>query len=215
MFASMFRIFVVLLVFSCSGIYANVAIDKSDRDFTLEKSVDLGGYKNIKFGMDTNTVHSLVTGARNTTAREIYAEIIDTMHLTEHSEALKYYDPQYKLVYIFFFEYSQLYRIDIATYSGGYLHKLDIENPVPLTSVKNIISSIDIEYGKLAKHEREYKKYNGKDFFRDTYFWNSDVSSVSLIVNPTIATLDKEFKHYIYRLTYYNDSLVRKLRSNK
>ncbi len=172
------------------------------------------GYKNLKFGMDTNTVHLLVSKAANTTSTQISAELIDTMILTKYSEALKYYDAQYKLVYIFFFEYSELYRIDIATYSGGYLDSLEIENPVSISTIQNIISSINMEYGKRAKHEREYRVYNGKDFVRDTYLWSSDISSISFIVNPSISTLDKEYKHYMYRLTYYSDSLVRRLRSN-
>ncbi len=214
MFASVFKIFLMLLALSFN-VYAFVDIPPKEAVSMFGGFGDFDGYKNIKFGMDTNTVHSLITTTANTTEYEIYAELIDTMFLTESSEALKYYDPQYKLVYIFFFELSQLYRIDIATYAGGYLNNLDVENPVSLASIKNIVEAINIGYGRFDKYTREYKDYNGSDFVRDIYLWNSSLSSISLVVSPTIDTFDKDYKYYMYRLTYYNDRLISKLRSNK
>lgn len=215
MFAHIMKIFVITFALS-SSVYAYMD-DIAPRDVKqmFGGFGNFEGYKNIKFGMDTNTVHSLISSAANTTSTEIYAELIDTLILTDNSEALKYYDPQYKLVYIFFFEYSELYRIDIATYSGGYLHKLEIENPVSMAEVENVITYINAVYGRFIKYNREHKHHNGLHFIRDTYFWTSNMSSISLVVNPSISTLDKEYKHYMYRLTYYNDSLVRKLRSKK
>lgn len=207
------KIFVIILALSVNAFGADSFGGKDTRSM-IGGFANFDGYKNIKFGMDTNTVHSLITKAANTTKHEICAEFLDTLVLTENSEALKYYDVQYKLVYIFFFECSELYRIDIATYSGAYLYKLDIENPVSMSSIENIITSLNVEYGRFGHHSQERKGYNGKDFVRDTYMWKSSISSISLVVNPTISTFDKEYKNYIYRLTYYNDSLAQKLRSS-
>lgn len=215
MFAATIKIFVILLALSCN-VYSYIDdIPPKGAKQMFGGFANFEGYKNIKFGMDTNTVHSLISSAANTTSTEISAELIDTLILTENSEALKYYDAQYKLVYIFFFEQSQLYRIDIASYSGGYLDNLEIENPVSMSTIENIITSINVEYGRFTKHEIQEKGYKGFPFTRNTYWWLSNLGSISLLVNQSISTVDKEYKHYMYRLTYYSDRLVRELRSNK
>ena len=173
--------------------------------------LSLKGYKNIKFGVDTNTVHNLITKSASTIGNEIYAEFIGALKLRENNDALKYYDPQFKIVYIFFFEKNQLYRVDITTHSGDRYDDLSIEYPVAASHIKNIIETVNVEYGAITKHNREYLSYLGKDFDIDTYLWLSPLTSVSLVVKPTMATFDKTLKYYTYRLTYYNDILLKSI----
>ncbi len=193
----------IFIIISANNLYANAVIKSG--------YFKLDGYKNIKFGMDTNTVHNLVSKAAATSGNEIYAEFIETLKLRETNEALKYYDVQFKLIYIFFFENNQLYRIDIATHSGQSYDNADIENPVSASYIDSLVDSIKVSFGAITKHDREYFDYKNKDFAIDTYLWLSPLTSVSLVVKPTTKSYDKILKYYTYRLTYYNDMLLKQI----
>lgn len=173
--------------------------------------LSLRGYKNIAFGMDTNTVHNLVTKSVNTTKHKVSAEFIEAFSLREGNDALKYYDQQFKIIYIFFFEKNQLYRVDIASHSGASYEDLSIEHAVTPSYIVNLIDTVNVEYGAVTMYDREYRSYLGKDFDIDTYLWQSPLTSVSLIVKPTIGSFDKIVKYYTYRLTYYNDMLLKSI----
>lgn len=173
---------------------------------------DVVGYKNVKFGMNKETVNERLSKSLNTTKHEIHAVFMESIVIREDTECIKYYDEQSKLVYLFFFYKDSLYRIDVATHTGVRYDELDVNNYVALSRIDDLVRTLTAKHGRYSKVDREHYSYKGSDFDITTYWWTSEMSSVSLVVRPVIDMLKKEYKFYTYRLTYYDDIALYKMK---
>lgn len=190
----------VILLISINSLFAQ-----------LPELFDLNGYKDLKFGMSIDDADNKITNYN----LNIYADFFESFELKNNTILKIYKNDTEKLAYYLYFYNNQLYRIEISNHIGDIYNNPRFYNPALMADIDNIKEYLTFQYGKINKTDVKYYSFHKKPFEEYTFWWASDLASVSLYIKPDLDTLDKVVKHYSYRISFYDEIKLKEIYSSK
>lgn len=188
---------IILFIFFTAAIYAQVP--------SISPLADLEGYKTLRFGMTALEAENKITNYNT----DIHAYFLEELAIKTNTIARIYQNTNTHIAYYLFFYNDYLYRIDISSYIGVSYEKLQFTYPVEASVIEEIKNKLTAKYGNMTKADVKYYYYKRIPFEEYIYWWTSDIASISLNVKPDLDTLTKTVKLYSYRISFYDDIVMK------
>ena len=169
---------------------------------------DLNGYKSLKFGMSEEEANDKITNYNLT----LYADFFETVELNENTLLNIYKNDKEETAYYLYFYDNYLYRIEICNHIGYSYNNPRFSYPAEGSKIDDIKEKLVGEFGEVSKTDIKYYTFYDKPFEEYIFWWTSDLVSVSLYIKPDLETLDKTIKKYSYRISFYDEIKMKKIR---
>lgn len=169
---------------------------------------DLNGYKSLKFGMSEEEANDKITNYNLT----LYADFFETVELNENTLLNIYKNDKEETAYYLYFYDNYLYRIEICNHIGYSYDNPRFSYPAEGSKIDDIKEKLVGEFGEVSKTDIKYYTFYDKPFEEYILWWTSDLVSVSLYIKPDLETLDKTIKKYSYRISFYDEIKMKKIR---
>ena len=169
---------------------------------------DLNGYKSLKFGMSEEEANDKITNYNLT----LYADFFETVELNENTLLNIYKNDKEETAYYLYFYDNYLYRIEICNHIGYSYDNPRFSYPAEGSKIDDIKEKLLGEFGEVSKTDIKYYTFYDKPFEEYILWWTSDLVSVSLYIKPDLETLDKTIKKYSYRISFYDEIKMKKIR---
>ena len=169
---------------------------------------DLNGYKILKFGMGEEEANDKITNYNLT----LYADFFETVELNENTLLNIYKNDKEETAYYLYFYDNYLYRIEICNHIGYSYNNPRFSYPAEGSKIDDIKEKLVGEFGEVSKTDIKYYTFYDKPFEEYILWWTSDLVSVSLYIKPDLETLDKTIKKYSYRISFYDEIKMKKIR---
>ena len=170
---------------------------------------DLNGYKNLKFGMGEEEANDKITNYNLI----MYADFFETIELNENTWLNIYKNDKEETAYYLYFYDNYLYRIEICNHIGYSYNNPRFSYPSEKSKIDDIKEKLIVEFGEVSKTDIKYYTFYDKPFEEYILWWESDLVSVSLYIKPDLDTLDKTIKKYSYRISFYDEIKMKKIRN--
>ena len=169
---------------------------------------DLNGYKSLKFGMSEEESNDKITNYNLI----LYADFFETVELNENTLLNIYKNDKEETAYYLYFYDNYLYRIEICNHIGYSYDNPRFSYPAEGSKIDDIKEKLVGEFGEVSKTDIKYYTFYDKPFEEYILWWTSDLVSVSLYIKPDLETLDKTIKKYSYRISFYDEIKMKKIR---
>ena len=169
---------------------------------------DLNGYKSLKFGMSEEEANDKITNYNLT----LYANFFETVELNDNTLLNIYKNDKEETAYYLYFYDNYLYRIEICNHIGYSYDNPRFSYPAEGSKIDDIKEKLVGEFGEVSKTDIKYYTFYDKPFEEYIFWWTSDLVSVSLYIKPDLETLDKTIKKYSYRISFYDEIKMKKIR---
>ena len=169
---------------------------------------DLNGYKSLKFGMSEEEANDKITNYNLT----LYADFFETVELNDNTLLNIYKNDKEETAYYLYFYDNYLYRIEICNHIGYSYNNPRFSYPAEGSKIDDIKEKLVGEFGEVSKTDIKYYTFYDKPFEEYILWWTSDLVSVSLYIKPDLETLDKTIKKYSYRISFYDEIKMKKIR---
>ena len=169
---------------------------------------DLNGYKSLKFGMSEEEANDKITNYNLT----LYANFFETVELNDNTLLNIYKNDKEETAYYLYFYDNYLYRIEICNHIGYSYNNPRFSYPAEGSKIDDIKEKLVGEFGEVSKTDIKYYTFYDKPFEEYILWWTSDLVSVSLYIKPDLETLDKTIKKYSYRISFYDEIKMKKIR---
>ena len=169
---------------------------------------DLNGYKSLKFGMSEEEANDKITNYNLI----LYADFFETIELSENTLLNIYKNDKEETAYYLYFYDNYLYRIEICNHIGYSYNNPRFSYPAEGSKIDDIKEKLVGEFGEVSKTDIKYYTFYDKPFEEYILWWTSDLVSVSLYIKPDLETLDKTIKKYSYRISFYDEIKMKKIR---
>lgn len=169
---------------------------------------DLNGYKSLKFGMSEEEANDKITNYNLT----LYANFFETVELNDNTLLNIYKNDKEETAYYLYFYDNYLYRIEICNHIGYSYNNPRFSYPAEGSKIDDIKEKLVGEFGEVSKTDIKYYTFYDKPFEEYIFWWTSDLVSVSLYIKPDLETLDKTIKKYSYRISFYDEIKMKKIR---
>lgn len=169
---------------------------------------DLNGYKSLKFGMSEEEANDKITNYNLI----LYADFFETIELSENTLLNIYKNDKEETAYYLYFYDNYLYRIEICNHIGYSYNNPRFSYPAEGSKIDDIKEKLVGEFGEVSKTDIKYYTFYDKPFEEYILWWTSDLVSVSLYIKPDLETLDKTIKKYYYRISFYDEIKMKKIR---
>ena len=169
---------------------------------------DLNGYKSLKFGMSEEEANDKITNYNLI----LYADFFETIELSENTLLNIYKNDKEETAYYLYFYDNYLYRIEICNHIGYSYDNPRFSYPAEGSKIDDIKEKLVGEFGEVSKTDIKYYTFYDKPFEEYILWWTSDLVSVSLYIKPDLETLDKTIKKYSYRISFYDEIKMKKIR---
>lgn len=169
---------------------------------------DLNGYKSLKFGMSEEEANDKITNYNLT----LYANFFETVELNDNTLLNIYKNDKEETAYYLYFYDNYLYRIEICNHIGYSYDNPRFSYPAEGSKIDDIKEKLVGEFGEVSKTDIKYYTFYDKPFEEYILWWTSDLVSVSLYIKPDLETLDKTIKKYSYRISFYDEIKMKKIR---
>lgn len=169
---------------------------------------DLNGYKNLKFGMEVEEAESKITNYNLI----LYADFFDSIELKGKTLLNIYKNDKDETAYYLYFYDNYLYRIEICNHIGYSYNNPRFSFPAEKSKIDDIKEKLIGEFGEVSKTDIKYYTFYDKPFEEYILWWSSDLVSISLYIKPDLDTLDKTIKKYSYRISFYDEIEMKKIR---
>ena len=169
---------------------------------------DLNGYKSLKFGMSEEEANDKITNYNLI----LYADFFETVELNENTLLNIYKNDKEETAYYLYFYDNYLYRIEICNHIGYSYNNPRFSYPAEGSKIDDIKEKLVGEFGEVSKTDIKYYTFYDKPFEEYILWWTSDLVSVSLYIKPDLETLDKTIKKYSYRISFYDEIKMKKIR---
>lgn len=176
----------------------------------LPEFFNLNGYKSLKFGISVEEADNKITNYNLT----VYADYFETVELNDNTLLNIYKNDNEEIAYYLYFYDNYLYRIEICNHIGYSYNNPKFYYPVEGAKIDDIKEKLIGEYGEVSKTDIKYYTFYDKPFEEYVLWWSSDLVSISLFIKPDLETLDKTIKKYSYRITFYDEIKMKKIRRN-
>ena len=169
---------------------------------------DLNGYKSLKFGMGEEEANDKITNYNLT----LYADFFEAVELNENTLLNIYKNDKEETAYYLYFYDNYLYRIEICNHIGYSYNNPRFSYPAEGSKIDDIKEKLVGEFGEVSKTDIKYYTFYDKPFEEYILWWTSDLVSASLYIKPDLETLDKTIKKYSYRISFYDEIKMKKIR---
>lgn len=169
---------------------------------------DLNGYKSLKFGMGEEEANDKITNYNLT----LYADFFETIELDDNTLINIYKNDKDETAYYLYFHDNYLYRIEICNHIGYSYNNPRFSYPSEKSKIDDIKEKLIGEFGEVSKTDIKYYTFYDKPFEEYVLWWTSNLVSVSLYIKPDLETLDKTIKKYSYRISFYDEIKMKKIR---
>lgn len=169
---------------------------------------DLNGYKNLKFGMEVEEAESKITNYNLI----LYADFFESVELNDKTLLNIYKNDKEETAYYLYFYDNYLYRIEICNHIGYSYDNPRFSFPAEKSKIDDIKEKLIGEFGEVSKTDIKYYTFYDKPFEEYILWWSSDLVSISLYIKPDLDTLDKTIKKYSYRISFYDEIKMKKMR---
>ena len=169
---------------------------------------DLNGYKNLKFGMEVEEAESKITNYNLI----LYADFFESVELNDKTLLNIYKNDKDETAYYLYFYDNYLYRIEICNHIGYSYNNPRFSYPSEKSKIYDIKEKLIGEFGEVSKTDIKYYTFYDKPFEEYILWWSSDLVSISLYIKPDLDTLDKTIKKYSYRISFYDEIKMKKIR---
>ncbi len=176
----------------------------------LPELFNLNGYKSLKFGMNEKDANNKITNYNLT----VYADYFETVKLNDYTLLNIYKNDNEEIAYYLYFYDDYLYRIEICNHIGYSYNNPKFSYPVEGSKIDDIKEKLIGLYGEVSKTDIKYYTFYDKPFEEYILWWSSDLVSISLLIKPDLETLDKTIKKYSYRISFYDEIKMKKIRAN-
>lgn len=176
----------------------------------LPELFNLNGYKSLKFGISEEDANNIITNYNLT----LYANYFETVKLNDNTLLNIYKNDNEEIAYYLYFYDNYLYRIEICNHIGYSYNNPKFSYPVEGSKIDDIKEKLIGEYGEVSKTDIKYFTFYNKPFEEYILWWSSDLVSISLLIKPDLETLDRTIKKYYYRITFYDEIKMKKIRRN-
>lgn len=176
----------------------------------LPELFNLNGYKSLKFGISEEEANNIITNYNLT----LYADYFETVKLNDNTLLNIYRNDNEEIAYYLYFYDNYLYRIEICNHIGYSYNNPKFSYPVEGSKIDDIKEKLIGEYGEVSKTDIKYFTFYNKPFEEYILWWSSDLVSISLLIKPDLETLDRTIKKYYYRITFYDEIKMKKIRRN-
>lgn len=176
----------------------------------LPELFNLNGYKSLKFGISEEEANNKITNYNLT----LYADYFETVKLNDNTLLNIYKNNNEEIAYYLYFYDNYLYRIEICNHIGYSYNNPKFSHPVEGSKIDDIKEKLIGEYGEVSKTDIKYFTFYNKPFEEYILWWSSDLVSISLLIKPDLETLDRTIKKYYYRITFYDEIKMKKIRRN-
>lgn len=176
----------------------------------LPELFNLNGYKSLKFGISEEDANNIITNYNLT----LYANYFETVKLNDNTLLNIYRNDNEEIAYYLYFYDNYLYRIEICNHIGYSYNNPKFSYPVEGSKIDDIKEKLIGEYGEVSKTDIKYFTFYNKPFEEYILWWSSDLVSISLLIKPDLETLDRTIKKYYYRITFYDEIKMKKIRRN-
>lgn len=176
----------------------------------LPELFNLNGYKSLKFGISEEDANNIITNYNLT----LYADYFETVKLNDNTLLNIYRNDNEEIAYYLYFYDNYLYRIEICNHIGYSYNNPKFSYPVEGSKIDDIKEKLIGEYGEVSKTDIKYFTFYNKPFEEYILWWSSDLVSISLLIKPDLETLDRTIKKYYYRITFYDEIKMKKIRRN-
>lgn len=174
----------------------------------LPSFFDLNGYKNLKFGMGVEEAESKITNYNLI----LYADFFESVELNDKTLLNIYKNDKEETAYYLYFYDNYLYRIEICNHIGYSYNNPRFSFPAEKSKIDDIKEKLIGEFGEVSKTDIKYYTFYDKPFEEYILWWSSDLVSISLYIKPDLDTLDKTIKKYSYRISFYDEIKMKKIR---
>ncbi len=169
---------------------------------------DLNGYKNLKFGMGVEEAENKITNYNLI----LYADFFESVELNDKTLLNIYKNDKDETAYYLYFYDNYLYRIEICNHIGYSYNNPRFSFPAEKSKIDDIKEKLIGEFGEVSKTDIKYYTFYDKPFEEYILWWSSDLVSISLYIKPDLETLDKTIKKYSYRISFYDEIKMKKIR---
>ena len=169
---------------------------------------DLNGYKNLKFGMGVEEAEDKITNYNLI----LYADFFESVELNDKTLLNIYKNDKEETAYYLYFYDNYLYRIEICNHIGYSYNNPRFSFPAEKSKIDDIKEKLIGEFGEVSKTDIKYYTFYDKPFEEYILWWSSDLVSISLYIKPDLDTLDKTIKKYSYRISFYDEIKMKKMR---
>lgn len=169
---------------------------------------DLNGYKNLKFGMEVEEADDKITNYNLI----LYADFFESVELNDKTLLNIYKNDKEETAYYLYFYDNYLYRIEICNHIGYSYNNPRFSFPAEKSKIDDIKEKLIGEFGEVSKTDIKYYTFYDKPFEEYILWWSSDLVSISLYIKPDLDTLDKTIKKYSYRISFYDEIKMKKIR---
>lgn len=169
---------------------------------------DLNGYKNLKFGMEVEEAENKITNYNLI----LYADFFESVELNDKTLLNIYKNDKDETAYYLYFYDNYLYRIEICNHIGYSYNNPRFSFPAEKSKIDDIKEKLIGEFGEVSKTDIKYYTFYDKPFEEYILWWSSDLVSISLYIKPDLDTLDKTIKKYSYRISFYDEIKMKKIR---
>lgn len=169
---------------------------------------DLNGYKNLKFGMGVEEAEGKITNYNLI----LYADFFESVELNDKTLLNIYKNDKEETAYYLYFYDNYLYRIEICNHIGYSYNNPRFSFPAEKSKIDDIKEKLIGEFGEVSKTDIKYYTFYDKPFEEYILWWSSDLVSISLYIKPDLDTLDKTIKKYSYRISFYDEIKMKKMR---
>ena len=142
----------------------------------------------------------------------LYADFFETVELNENTLLNIYKNDKEETAYYLYFYDNYLYRIEICNHIGYSYNNPRFSYPAEGSKIDDIKEKLVGEFGEVSKTDIKYYTFYDKPFEEYILWWTSDLVSVSLYIKPDLETLDKTIKKYSYRISFYDEIKMKKIR---
>lgn len=164
----------------------------------------------MKFGISEEEANNKITNYNLT----LYADYFETVKLNDNTLLNIYKNDNEEIAYYLYFYDNYLYRIEICNHIGYSYNNPKFSHPVEGSKIDDIKEKLIGEYGEVSKTDIKYFTFYNKPFEEYILWWSSDLVSISLLIKPDLETLDRTIKKYYYRITFYDEIKMKKIRRN-
>ncbi|WP_432632970.1 hypothetical protein [Brachyspira sp.] len=169
---------------------------------------NLNGYKNLKFGMEIEEADDKITNYNLI----LYADFFESIELNDKTLLNIYKNDKDETAYYLYFYDNYLYRIEICNHIGYSYNNPRFSFPAEKSKIDDIKEKLIGEFGEVSKTDIKYYTFYDKPFEEYILWWSSDLVSISLYIKPDLDTLDKTIKKYSYRISFYDEIKMKKMR---
>lgn len=173
--------------------------------FAIRMDIDsIGGYKNLTWKMDSATVRRAFSQKKSSEDAAVGGmPTYDIVRLDQYTWCEKYSDSSISVVYFCFFYKDELYRIDIANYSGDYTDPTFFA-PISGGQKNQLRDRIFQTLGDPARKDYIPFAYGKTTHYDIMYSWKGREITVAFAIRQYPDYKDA----YTYRLSYFYEPLI-------